>query len=225
MAADITPAHLRAFTLACVNHLVHDKRIPLSQLARHEYPLMQRLSERIATLRDESSKSAFTQLVLDGGWDLEASSNFAFRFEANRYPVPGHRRYSGKFSFGKHYYPVLADLRDNGEEFQSAVAIDRHPRVVRWARNLDSDPENGFWLPTASGRFYPEFVCELDYQRLLVVEYKGEHLRNVPKEIQKGQVGKLWAQRSGGRALFAVVFKEDRGLNVSQQLDAALSRP
>lgn len=225
VATDITPSHLRAFTLACVNHLVSDKRIPLSQLARHQYPLMQRLSERIAALRDEASKSAFTQLVLDGGWDLEASSDFVFRFEANRYPVPGHRRYNGKFSFGKHFYPVLADLRDKGEEFQCAVAIDRHPRMVRWARNLDSDPENGFWLPTASGRFYPDFVCELDDQRLLVVEYKGEHLRNVPKEIQKGQVGKLWAQRSGGRALFAVVFKEDRGLNVSQQLDAALTRP
>jgi type III restriction enzyme len=88
-------------------------------------------------------------------------------------------------------------------------------------RNLDSDPVAGFWLPTSSGRFYPAFVCELTDGRLFVVEYKGEHLRAVPKEIEKAQVGRVWAERSGGRCLFAMLFKLDSGLNVAQQLDAA----
>ena len=80
----------------------------------------------------------------------------------------------------------------------------------------------GFWLPTSSGRFYPDFVCELTDGRVLVVEYKGSHISAMAKEIEKGQVGKVWAERSGGKALFALVFKNLDGRGVVQQLDAAV---
>lgn len=82
---------------------------------------------------------------------------------------------------------------------------------------------HGFWLPTSFGRFYPDFVCELSDGRIFVAEYKGEHLRNVPKEIEKGQVGQLWAERSARRAVFAMLFKSERGMSVAQQIDAALT--
>ena len=96
---------------------------------------------------------------------------------------------------------------------------------MRWVRNLDSDPVNGFWLPTSSGRFYPDFVCELVDGRLFVAEYKGEHLRNVPKEIEKGQVGRVWAERSGGLARFGMLYKLEREMGLTQQIDATLARP
>jgi type III restriction enzyme len=44
VARDVLPAHLRAFVLATVRHLINDQRIPLAQLARHQYPLMQKLA-------------------------------------------------------------------------------------------------------------------------------------------------------------------------------------
>ena len=56
-----------------------------------------------------------------------------------------------------------------------------------------------------------------------MVEYKGEHLRSVPKEIEKNQVGMVWAQSSGGRAVFSMVYKSERGMSVSQQIEAALA--
>lgn len=90
-------------------------------------------------------------------------------------------------------------------------------------RNLDSDPVAGFWLPTSAGRFYPDFVCELTDGRVFVAEYKGEHLRTVPKEIEKGQVGKVWAAASDGKALFATLYKLERGMNAAQQIDAAIA--
>jgi type III restriction enzyme len=43
----------------------------------------------------------------------------------------------------------------------------------------------------------------------------------VPKEIEKGQVGRVWAERSAGRALFVMLFKLESGMNVTQQIDAA----
>ncbi|MBE2244756.1 MAG: DEAD/DEAH box helicase family protein [Burkholderiaceae bacterium] len=223
VAVDILPAHLRAFTLACVNYLVHDKHVPLEQLARHQHTLVQRLALRVAELRDNAAKAAFTQLVLDGGWDLHAGPAHAFRFDPAVYPVPANKRYDGKFRFAKHFYPVVADLKDGGEEHACAMAIDAHPKVKHWVRNLDSDPVAGFWLPTSAGRFYPDFVCELNDGRVFVAEYKGEHLRTVPREIEKGQVGRVWAEASGGKALFAMLYKHERGMNVAQQIDAALT--
>lgn len=222
MAQDVTPPQLRAFVLASVRHLVHEQRVPLEQLARHQYPLVQRLAVRIAELRDKAAKTAFRQLVLDGGWVMESSAAHAFRFDPGCYPVQANKRYRGRFRFDKHFYPVLSDLEDGGEEFLCALAIDQHPAIRHWVRNLDSDPVAGFWLPISSGRFYPDFVCELADGRLFAAEYKGEHLRNVPKEIEKGQVGQVWAERSAGRCVFAMLFKLENGLNVAQQIDAAL---
>ncbi len=221
-ALDVTPSHLRAFVLATVKHLVHQQSIPLEQLARHQHPLAQKLAARIGELRDRAAKSAFQQLVLDGGWDLRASAQHSFRFEPDSYPVPANKRYRGKFQFSKHFYPVLSDLEDGKEEWRCALALDEHPLIRHWVRNIDSDPVAGFWLPTSTTRFYPDFVCELMDGRLFVVEYKGEHLRNVAKEIEKDQVGRVWAERSAGRCLFAMVFKLDRGLTVAQQVDAVL---
>ena len=117
----------------------------------------------------------------------------------------------------------LTDLEDGGEEWRCALAIDEHPAVRRWARNLDSDPVAGFWLPTSSGRFYPDFVCELNDGRLFVAEYKGAQLRDMPKEIEKAQVGRVWSEHSGGSCVFAMLFKMDHGMNLAQQIDAALS--
>jgi type III restriction enzyme len=221
-ARDVTPAHLRAFTLACVNHLLHDKRLPLPQLVRHQHPLVQRLALRIAELREAAGRTAFRQLVLDGSWTLDAGPAFEFRFDPAAYPVPGNRRYTGKFRMTKHFYPVIADLEDGSEEWLCAVAIETHPRVNRWVRNLDSEPEHAFWLPTSSGRFYPDFVCELTDGRVFVAEYKGAHLRALPRELEKGQVGQVWAERSGESAVFAMLYQLERGMNVTQQIDAAL---
>ena len=222
VARDVVPSHLRAFVLATLRHLVHEQRIPLEQLARHQYPLMQQLAVRLAELRDRASHLAFRQLVLDGEWTVEASAAHTFVFDPAIYPVQANKRYRGKFVFAKHFYPVVADLDDGGEEWRCALAIDEHALIRHWVRNLDSDPQAGFWLPTSFGRFYPDFVCELLDGRLFVAEYKGEHLRSVPKEIEKAQVGRLWAERSGGRCVFGMLFKNEAGMNVSAQLDALL---
>lgn len=223
-ACDIVPGHLRAFVRATVQHLVHAQHVPLAQLARHQYPLVRKLAERIADLRDQASRQAFRQLVLDEGWHIETSAVQSFCFQPGNYPVPANKRYRGRFRFPKHYYgAVLSDLEDGSEEWRCAVEIDKHPLVKHWVRNIDSDPVAGFWLPTSYRRFYPDFVCELIDGRLFVAEYKGEHLRHVPKEIEKAEVGRLWAERSGGQCRFAMLYKTDGGRGLRQQIDDALA--
>ena len=65
-------------------------------------------------------------------------------------------------------------------------------------------------------------MCELDDGRLLVVEYKGEHL--VAGELEKRQFGEVWARSSGGKCLFLMAVKKDEaGRGVGVQLDTEIS--
>jgi type III restriction enzyme len=216
----IGQAQMRAFLKALVNHLVNEEHIPVATLARIRHVLAQRVAIRIEELRTKAAAKHFRQLVLDGGWDVSTPPTKTFEFKPGAYAVSATDRYKGKWRFDKHFYPVVAKLRDGTEEFNCAVRIDNHPEVRHWVRNLERDVEGSFWLPTSQWKFYPDFVCELNDGRLLVVEYKGAQLRNVPIEIEKGEVGRLWAEKSGGKCLFLMAFlKDDGGRDVSGQLD------
>ena len=102
------------------------------------------------------------------------------------------------------------------------AAVDLQPTLPKSDRLLDTAP-CGFGEPTSRGRFYADFVAELVDGRVAVLEYKGAHLLNDPYEIEKSQVGALWAQTSAGRAVFGWLTKQQGGKNLAQQLDAVLA--
>ncbi len=217
---DIVQGHLLAYLTAVVSHLLNDQRISLNALARMRFVLARRLNAQIADMRAAAAKTQFQQLVLDGGWKVEPDWVHTFKFEQGSYPAPVGSRYAGRWNFEKHYYPVIANLKDKGEEFECARFIARHPLVKYWIRNLEQEPF-GFCLPTSKGRFFPDFIVELMDGRIAVIEYKGAHLRNDPYEIEKRKVGELWAANSGGKCVFRFVYLEDGGLNLEGQLDKA----
>ena len=95
------------------------------------------------------------------------------------------------------------------------------PQVKHWVRNLDVAPA-GFWLPTSRQRFFPDFVAELADGRIALLEYKGAHLAGAA-EIEKRQIGELWARQSGGRAVFGWLMQTQNGQSLAQQLDAVLA--
>ena len=66
-------------------------------------------------------------------------------------------------------------------------------------------------------------MAELVDGRVALLEYKGAHLLNDPYEIEKSQVGALWAQTSAGRAVFGWLTKQQGGRTLAQQLDAVLA--
>lgn len=214
----IGQAELRPFLAATVAHLVNEQRVPLNTLARMRFVLARQIGARIADLRQQQATSRFKQLVLDGEWHLGLDTVRTFTFEPGRYPVTAAQHYRGRWQFKKHYYPVIANLKESGEEFDCARAIDLYASVRHWVRNLETEPF-GFWLPTSRGRFFPDFVCELADGRLAVVEYKGAHLRNDPYEIEKRQVGRIWQDRGNGKYRFGFVFLSEGGKNIQQQLD------
>ena len=88
-------------------------------------------------------------------------------------------------------------------------------------RNLVTEP-CGFALATSRGRFFPDFVAELNDGRIAVVEYKGAHLLTDVYEIEKRQIGELWAVKSGGKCIFGQVVKMRDGMGLAGQLDKLL---
>ena len=223
---DLTQARRRAYLAALVNHLMHERGVPLVVLAQARFKLAQDIESRVAELRDQAARQCFRQLVLDGdgatGWLIEPDWQHPHVFEPGRYPAPVTSRYAGRYQFPKHYFPVLADLKDGGQEFACAQLIDRHPQVKQWVRNLDTAP-CGFALPTSRGRFFPDFVAELRDGRVAVLEFKGAHLLNDPYEIEKRQVGERWAAASGGRALFGWLTQNRDGVGTEAQLNQTLA--
>ena len=222
---EFTQGERSSYFAAVVSHLLHEKGIALVALAKARFKLAQDIEARVGDLKDRAAKTQFRQMVLEQGWEIAPDWEHPLVFEANRYPAPAGSRYSGRYQFTKHFYPVLADLKDDGEEFACAQLLDHHPAVKHWVRNLDTAP-CGFALATSRGRFFPDFVAELvdrpglPTRRIAVVEYKGAHLLSDPYEVEKRQVGELWARTSGGRCLFGYLVKDRAGLGLAAQMEA-----
>lgn len=115
-------------------------------------------------------------------------------------------------------------MYDGTEEFQCAQQLDYLAQVKYWVRNIPKDPHS-FRLPVASGWFYPDFVCELNDGRVLVVEYKGDHLISNDDSQEKKQVGLQWADSSHGLCLFIMAEKQDKqGRDVKAQITVQIER-
>lgn len=130
------------------------------------------------------------------------------------------RCYRGHWKPRKHFLgparvPAF-DGADDGEEMQCAQVIDSLAAVKYWIRNVARHP-NSFWLPTATDKFYPDFVALLTDGRLLVVEYKGAHIAEGSDTNEKRTIGTLWERESNGKGLFAVAEKMVDGKDLRQQ--------
>ena len=116
---------------------------------------------------------------------------------------------NGGYRFQKHIFRAIGELKDTGEEFECAVVIDQMPEVKAWVRNIERRPDSSFWLQTASDRFYPDFVAQLNDGRILVVEYKGADRWTNDDSKEKRAVGELWAERSNGRCILGTPKGKD----------------
>ena len=147
-------------------------------------------------------QTAFEQALFpQSGLELETSADEKLIFSESRYSY--NQPYRGPVEFKKHFARIIGDLESKGDEHDCAVYIDRLPKVRTWVRNT-SQKQNSFWIQSSPHRFYPDFVAELNDDRILVVEYKGDRA-DLTEEQNKKKVGELWAERSGGTCLFAWV--------------------
>lgn len=218
---------LQAYLVKMLNHLLRDRGFPLTALVHAKFQLVQAIDAEILRLRQISIQRGFQarlpEMVLPEPMD---SVHYEFNFKPSMYPA--RQIYCGSYDFQKHYYPVIHDLREKtasgatSEEFICAQALDAHPKVKHWVRNIERQEKFSFWLPTASDYFYPDFVAELTDGRILAVEYKGEPYKTNDDSREKRQVGDQWEKASNGRCLFLFAVKDEMGQSVQQQIQSKI---
>lgn len=214
--SDISQPEMLEFIRRTIVWLENNRKIPLTALARGRFILQKALDIKICALRQKAKESGYQLLLIAPEARPEVSFENSISFEPDCYYPQ--KLYRGKFSPRKHFYPIIGEM--NGEEIDCAMAIEMHPKVKFWVRNLERD-SRAFRLPTSTDYFYPDFVAQLDDGRILVVEYKGEQLRNEDTK-EKDNIGQVWANKSNGKGLFLVAWKIEKGMNLQQQIAATI---
>ena len=218
---DITQVALRAFVRRVLRYLTTDRSLTLADLQRYAFSLNKAIDQKIRTHRDAAFHKGFQQLLALPGSQVSTSFDCPFEFPSEGYQP--HWYYQGSRRFTKHFYPEVGELDSKGEEFDCAVAIDECPQVEYWVRNLDHGP-SAYHLPVPPGRFFPDFAAKLTDGRIMLIEYKGEHLEAKASEQEKRDIGRLWEQHGQGQALFLwAVNKDAAGRNVAAQIRSRIA--
>jgi type III restriction enzyme len=220
---DIRQEVLQRWLLNAVTYLMDRKRFDLPALTRAKFILVRALGDKIRTCRETAAQRGYNEVLFGPQAAVETSYVYDFCYEPGIYPANSYCR-SG-YKWQNHFYlPAPGELEAKGEEFECAQTLDLFPAVKRWVRNLERQPATSFWLPTATDKFYPDFVAELEDGRLLVVEYKGGLTAQTTDTAEKRLIGEKWEEKSAGRGLFLIAEKRDQiGRGVYEQLQAKIS--
>ncbi|WP_243368367.1 DEAD/DEAH box helicase [Microvirga solisilvae] len=222
---DIHPSDLLRWVRDAITHLMGLRRIPIASLMRAKFILANALKVRIAAIRRAEQETVYQRYLIAP--EAKASVSLEYRFLFRNGMFGDQRRYRGHWRPAKHFLgpdnvPAF-DGAEQGEEFQCAQALDSLPSIRYWVRNV-AKHHDAFWLPLASGKFYPDFVALLNDGRLFAVEYKGAHLAGEGNDEtnEKRTVGRLWEKLSDGKAAFLMVEKIVDGKDMRAQMLAKL---
>lgn len=204
----VTHASKQAFVAAWLRSLLQVPDFTLAKANQLKFVLRKVLEQAIRGLRRQAVTQAFQDTLFAPGREerVEVGNVFAFEFHPQAY-APA-RDYDGRFGdwpFRKHFYGRIGDF-DSKEEFECAVQLDKlaqQGRIRHWVRNLVNKPGLAFFLQKATGRFWPDFVCELPGGEILVVEYKGAQGWTDAQDDR--DIGGLWEELSDGLCRFVMV--------------------
>jgi type III restriction enzyme len=220
---DIHQSDLLKWLTDCIGYLVGPRKLSVPALMRTKFILARKLNERIAAARSAERNKVYQRYLFAPEAKVKVSFDNGFAFRDGIYADLKRHRYTGRFRFAKHFLGADAvpafDGTGVGEEFQCAQALESLPQVKFWIRNVSRHPQS-FWFPTASDKFYPDFVAQLTDGRLFVVEYKGALLAGagVDDTNEKRAIGRLWESRSDGKGVFLVVEKVIDGRDMRAQM-------
>lgn len=205
---DIPSSQSLIFIRSVIERLIQDKRAELGDLVKEKFRLKIAVENLIHKHRQTARYEAFQSFLLpDCATPVVVTPDICFTYDPDPMKYPYSHENSlkpGQHPFTKHYYPVVGELANHGEEYDCAMYIDRLTQVKTWVRNLDRRPRDSFWLQTSTDRFYPDFVCLLKDDRYMVVEYKGLDRWTNDDSKEKRLIGQEWEARSKGQCLFVM---------------------
>lgn len=177
----------------------------VAELAYRKYRLRGAVERKLAAGLKLAKQMEFDSLLADES-RFEVSVDKALLIRQGRYAYD--TPYAGLVPLKRHFFPVIGNLKDRGEEFDCAEYIaNQLPGVSWWIRNVERKPTS-FWLQTASDRFYPDFLVGLRGGGIIAAEYKGSHIADSAESREKRRIGELW-ERRGRNCAFAWVERRD----------------
>jgi type III restriction enzyme len=196
---DIGQGPFALFAHQVVTYLVDHKSWEIGALGRQRFRLAAALQNYVASMRACHRQKVYQGFLFgDGKARLEVSPEVVFSLtEAQYAPFEIQRG----VHFAKHAFSCVGSM--NTLELGCARYLEMSPQVKRWVRNIERRPDS-FWLQTATDRFYPDFLAELNDGRMLAIEAKGEDRWSNDDSKEKRAIGELWAERSNGKCLFAM---------------------
>jgi type III restriction enzyme len=220
---DIPQSQMVAWLCKVVDHLMETRKIAIPNLMITKFALLNKLHSIIAQARTKARTTSFELFQRTARKELDFDTGFEFKKGMYDMFFP----YHGKFKFTKHFLgnnniPSI-DGGENGEEFQCAKTIDTEPQVEYWLRNIARHTAS-FRLPTSTDYFYPDFTAKLNDGRILVVEYKGEHIASNNDTKEKEAIGLIWEKESKGQGLFLLAVKSKDGKTVEQQIKEKINK-
>ncbi len=198
--ADIEPDEAAIYLTQSLRTLINHFGMTIDDLAANKFRLSRAMTQEINRYRQQIRVACYQELFADEAKYLSVTPERQFTFDPHAYPY--NYPYQGAYRFRKHYYKMVGDLKPEGEEFQCARLLDEMPEMKCWIRNIDRQPLKSFWLQTSTDKFYPDFVCRLNDDRYMVVEYKGADRWSNDDSKEKRDLGEFWAARSGGQCIF-----------------------
>lgn len=200
-----------AFVQEWLNNLLQREDFPLARAIRQKSIIRSVLEQKFAEIRQKALGKAYQHALFGPSAKDKffVDQGYAFEFSREYYPASCHdAKKWGQYEFKKHFYRQIGEF-DSKEEFECACFLDNEAvkgNIKFWIRNLAN---RGFYLQKAFSRFYPDFICVLPDNRVLVVEYKGANMWDTPKVVEDRKIADLWAELSGGLCMFVMTKDRD----------------
>ena len=216
--SDVSQSDLLRWLSGLVSFLMNTRKLHINALMRCKFILARRIRTKVDNIRRQERNKVYQETLFGPSAKVEVSFDNGFTFRDGIYQ--NQRRQRAHWQPSKHFLRHVPAF-DSSEEERCAQIIDSLPGLKYWLRNVARDPAS-FWLPTATGRFYPDFIARMEDERLLVAEYKGAHLAEGSETAEKQAIGALWQRKSKGRGIFVMVEKSAGGQDMRQQLLGAI---
>ena len=219
----LTHANKLAFVSGWLSDLLAQPGLNLGRANLQKFLIRNLLEARIRELRMGAVKQAYQESLFgDVAFErVSVSTAFVYDFRPEAYaPSRDDDGQFGKHRFRKHFYSRIGAF-DSKEEYECAVWLDTQAqkgRLQYWVRNLARREGASFFFQKATGRFYPDFVCKLNDDSFLIVEYKGANAWTDAQDDR--DIGGLWAKLSGGTCQFVMV-KDKQWSDVNVLLPAS----
>ncbi|MDD5028750.1 MAG: DEAD/DEAH box helicase family protein [Rhodoferax sp.] len=204
----LTHASKLAFVSGWLSDLLSQPGFNLGRANLQKFLMRNLLEARIRELRSEAVKQAYQESLFGEAASerVSVSNEFVYDFRPEAYaPSRDDDGQLGQHRFRKHFYSRIGAF-DSKEEFECAAWLDTQAqkgRLQYWVRNLARREGASFFFQKATGRFYPDFVCKLNDDSFLIVEYKGANGWTDAQDDR--DIGGLWDKLSGGTCHFVMI--------------------